>query len=218
MNMNKWLEIIIEILGFLVLSYFLFYKSWLKSLGIEMAKLITRKDLVLIEENVKKDFNEKLEELKSTLAKNNISHQIEFEFLHKRRAKVAIGIHQKLQDLHEASFEFNQAKKDVTVEESERHQKLHDSINSFKDYFDKNRIFFPESFCNEIDRILRNYWRKSWENAYLQKKDSNGVLLHENQDDFKKEIDKISKEINNEIPKQLDIIEKRIRNILKIED
>ena len=216
--MNKWIEILIEIVGlilvFLVTSYFLFYKSWLK----EKAKQITRKDLVLTEENVKKNFNEKLEELKSTLAKNNISHQIEFEFLHKRRAKVAIGIHQKLQNLHEASFEFNQAKKDATMEESERQQKLYDAINSFRDYFDKNRIFFPESFCNEIDRILRNYWRKGSENTYLQKKDSNGVLLHEDQNDFKKEIDKISKEINYEIPKQLDIIEKRIRNILKIEE
>lgn len=201
--MINWIEILIEILGlvlaFAVSSYFLFYKSWLKSLGNDMAKLVTREDLILIEENVKKNFNERLEELKSTLAKNNISHQIEFEFLHKRQAKVAVEIYEKLQHLHSVSFV---AAKDTDKEGAEGKQKLHHAIVDFRDYFIKNKIFFPESFCKDINEILRDYWRKSQEYTYT----------------YEPDIKRISEEINFKIPIELDKIEKRIRGILKIEE
>ena len=48
-------------------SYFVFYKSWLKSLGNEVAKLSTREQLTELEEIIKKDFNEKLESYKNKL-------------------------------------------------------------------------------------------------------------------------------------------------------
>jgi len=220
--MNKWIEILIEISGFLVLSYILFYKSWLKSLGSEMAKLLTRKDLVLIEENVKKNFNEKLEELKSTLAKNNISHQIEFDYLHRRQAEAAVEIYQKLQELHSAAVDGIKScypeKPDPVRDEEVRRQRLHNTINDFQDYFVKNKIFFPESFCKEIKEILKDYWRKSLEYSYMKKINTGEESQSENHEDFIKEINHISKEINDKIPKQLDKIEKRIRSILKIEE
>jgi len=197
--MNKWIDIfngILELIPGLILVFIVFfYRSWL----VEKAKQITRKDLILIEENVKKSFNERLEELKSTLAKNNISHQVEFEFLHNRRALVVVGIYQKLQELHSASFATT---KDTDKEVLERQQKLHHAINDFREYFFKNKIFLPESFCNEINEILRDYWRKSQEQTYPSEPD----------------IKRISEEINSKIPTQLDRIEKRIRGILKIEE
>ena len=55
---DKIIEIGIELGGFLVCSYLLFYKSWLKSMGKEIAKLSTIEDLTRIEQSVKKEFNE----------------------------------------------------------------------------------------------------------------------------------------------------------------
>jgi hypothetical protein len=41
---------------FLVASYFLFYKSWLKELGKETAKLLTIEKMTELQENVKRGF------------------------------------------------------------------------------------------------------------------------------------------------------------------
>lgn len=56
--METLITSILEILSFLVISYFIFYKSWLKELGKEVAKLSTIEDLTRTEEIVKKEFNE----------------------------------------------------------------------------------------------------------------------------------------------------------------
>ena len=81
-------------------KYFLFYKSFLKEVGKQQAKIITAEQLTQIEENIKQDFRTKIEDykskigeqltikvenLKSELAKNNISYQISLAELTKMR-------------------------------------------------------------------------------------------------------------------------------------
>jgi hypothetical protein len=97
---NTIVEIIIEVVLFLIASYFIFYKSFLKEVGKQQAKIITAEQLTQIEENVKQDFRTKIEDykskigeqltikvenLKSELAKNNISYQISLAELTKMR-------------------------------------------------------------------------------------------------------------------------------------
>lgn len=98
--MDKVIEISIELILFLIASYFLFYKSYLKALGNKIAELETKEQLTSMEENVKNEFREKIEDykakinenfstkieqLKSTLAKENLSYQINLVELTKIR-------------------------------------------------------------------------------------------------------------------------------------
>ena len=72
MNYTDIYRIIIEVILFLIASYFIFYRSWLKSLGSEIAKLSTVEELTKLTENVKKVFNEKIETYKSKLSEELI--------------------------------------------------------------------------------------------------------------------------------------------------
>jgi len=107
MTKEQIVQILIEVILFLIASYFLFYKSWLTALGKEVAKLSTVDELTRLTEKVKKDFQEqmevyksklseeltlKIEPLKSDLAKANITHQIQFSFLHQERAKIILEL------------------------------------------------------------------------------------------------------------------------------
>ncbi len=220
--MDKWLEILIEVIVFIISSYLIFYKSFINAMGKETAKLITREELITIEENVKKDFKEGLEEVKSSLAKENISHQIEFEFLHKRRAEVAVEIYQKLQELHSASFDRTRGVhlviEDGKREEEERQERLQKALNDFRTYFVNNKLFFSIAFCNSITKLLNDYWRKTQEYIYRQERIRNGVLSNEENGEYLELLNRISEEINTIIPIQLRIIEQNIRGILKIEE
>ncbi len=84
--MEKFIiEIIIEVILFLSISYLLYYKSFLKEIGKQNAQIITRQELIEIEENVKQEFRLELANLRSEMSKNNISYQIGLAELTKMR-------------------------------------------------------------------------------------------------------------------------------------
>ena len=85
------IAVILETLVFVVPACFIFYYSFLKNIGKQLAKLATTQKLIEIEETVKHEFDikiehykadlnkeltEKIEVLKASLAKENISYQI----------------------------------------------------------------------------------------------------------------------------------------------
>ena len=95
MESETIIKILIEVVLFLAASYLIFYKNWLKTLGNEVAKLVTVKDLTKAQESIKSEFNLKLEEqksklnedfalkiepLKAELSKNNITYLCEIIF------------------------------------------------------------------------------------------------------------------------------------------
>ena len=115
------IQIVIEVGLFLIASYFVFYKSWLTELGKETAKLSTTTQLTTRTEEVKKEFQEKMElyknklseeltlkiePIKSELAKSNITHQVQFSFLHQERARIIIELYKKLVELHSAMIDW----------------------------------------------------------------------------------------------------------------
>lgn len=65
--METAIEILIEVVLFLIASYFIFYRSFLKEIGKQQAKIITAEELAQIEENVKQDFRTKIEDYKSKI-------------------------------------------------------------------------------------------------------------------------------------------------------
>jgi hypothetical protein len=98
--MESTIEIIIQVILFLIASYFIFYRSFIKELGKQNAKIVTAEELTRTQENIKQEFRAqiaeykskileqltiKVENLKAELAKNNISYQISLAELTKMR-------------------------------------------------------------------------------------------------------------------------------------
>jgi hypothetical protein len=237
MTTEKFIEIGIEVLLFLIASYFIFYKSWLKELGKEVAKLSTVEQLTQLKEAVKKDFNEKIETyktqlseelalkiepLKSELSKNNITHQIQFGYLHQERSKVVLELYKKLQELHSAMVNWTAFMQPIIEnaekESQDRTNRVNLAISDFKNYYVINKLFFSKSFCVFIDLVFKEYWDKGWEFGYSQERIKNGQLTEEYFKHYSDEMSKISREIKENLPKKIDEIEERFRKILNVEE
>ncbi|MBK0384563.1 hypothetical protein I5M32_16505 [Pedobacter sp. SD-b] len=234
---NKIFEIIIEVILFLIASYFIFYKSWLISLAKEVAKLSTIEEFTKLTENVKKDFNEKIESyksklseeltlkiepLKSELAKNNITHQIKFGFLHQERSKVILELYKKLIELHSAMVNWTNFMhpiiEDGDKESQERAARANDAINDFRDFYLVNKLFFAKSFCKSIDEIFVEYWDKGWEFSFGQERIKRGNLEKDYLKHHSEQMSKISKELRENLPIKINEIEDKFRAILNVEE
>lgn len=237
MIFEKILEILVEVGLFLVASYFIFYNSWLKSLGREIAKLSTIEQLTSLSENVKKDFNEKIETYKSRLneeltlkiepiktelAKNNITYQIQFGFLHQERAKVIIELYKKLIELHSAMVDWtaflHPIIEDGEREDQERAKRANIALNDFRNFYVLNKLFFTKSFCSHIDEVFKEYWEKGWDFGFKQERLRSGQLDREFWGEYSKDMSKISKELSENLPLRISEIETKFRQILKVEE
>lgn len=237
MTKEQIIQIVIEVILFLIASYFIFYKSWLSSLGKEVAKLSTAEELTRLTEKVKKDFQEqmevyksklseeltlKIEPLKSDLAKANITHQIQFSFLHQERAKTILELYKKLIELHSAMVDWTNFMhpiiEDAEKESQERASRANVAINEFKNFYLINKLYFSKAFCSYIDEIFKEYWDKGWEFGYGQERVKSGQLTAEYFKHYSEEMSKISKELKENLPKKINEIEDRFRKILNVEE
>lgn len=237
MIISRILDIGIEVILFLIASYFLFYKSWLTSLGREVAKLSTVKQLTEITEEVKKDFTEKMEAyknqlnvelaikiepLKAELAKNNIAYQVRFSFLHQESAKAILEIYRKLQELHSAMSDWTASihpiYADAEKEEEQRRVRANTAINDFKNFFILNKLFFSDSFNDYIEDTFKAYWDLGFDFGYKQRRIKGIDLPVEYFQTYSDEMSKISKEIREVFPLKIKEIEVRCKKILKGEE
>jgi hypothetical protein len=237
MTSTDWIELLIKIIAFCIVSYFIFYKSWLKSLGNEMAKLTTREQLTKLEEDVKKNFNEqlesyknklseelalKIEPLKSELSKNNITHQIQFSYLHQERGKVTLELYKKLQELHATMVNWTARLQTVIIdavkEDEERAKKVNDAIQDFGNYYTNNKLFFSSEFCEFIDELFKNYWEKSWDFNYKNARIASGQVSQEYYETYTREMKEISIEVRDKFPEKIKELETKFRKLLNVVD
>lgn len=83
--MNNLISFFTPVIVFLAVLFWIFYKSFIVQLGKYHAQLITIQDITKLQEDIKNEFNQKIETLKSELAKNNISYQITLSEITRRR-------------------------------------------------------------------------------------------------------------------------------------
>lgn len=231
------IETVIAVILFLIASYFIFYKAWLKALGNEVAKLSTVEELTTLEESVKKEFNEsleayktrlneelslKIEPLKAELDKNNITYQIQFGFLHQERAKVILELYRKLIELHSAMVDWtafmHPIVEDGEKEDAARIARVNQAIYDFQNFYVSNKLFFQKSFCDYIDSVFKDYWDKGWEFGYSQNRIKSGEVTREYYKEYTEKMSKISEEIRNNLPAKITEIEDKFRKLLKVED
>lgn len=237
MTKDQIIEIIVEVILFLGASYVLFYKSWLAELGKQIAKLSIAEELTRLTENVKKDFQEKMEQyksklseeltlkiepIKSELAKSNITHQIQFSFLHQERAKVILELYRKLIELHSAMVDWTNFMhpiiKDAEMESQARIDRVNNAIHDFKNFYVVNKLFLPKSFCSYIDEVFEEYWGKGWDFGYNQERVKSGELTEEYFKHYSEQMSKISKELKENLPPKINEIEDRFRKLLNVEE
>lgn len=217
--------ILISVILFLAASYFVFYKSWLKSLGKEVAKLSTKEELITIEESVKKEFNESLESYKSKLEKelykSNITYQIQFAFLHKERAKAILELYRKLVELHSAMLEWTAPFKPNVDNIEEIKQKQLEMVarllQEFQSFFTNNRLLFEENICKHIDDLMEEFFDKSISFAYGRNRIESGRLQPRTFEDYVNQLSQISEEIRNEFPTKIKEVETQFRKLLSVE-
>ena len=90
--MSSIVQILLSALLFLVASYLMYFKFFLKALGKETAKLITVEEYTKQQEQVKTSFAKQLEELKADLNRKGIEYQTQYSLLHSKRADAIAGI------------------------------------------------------------------------------------------------------------------------------
>lgn len=231
------ISIAIEVIVFIVVSYFIFYNSWLKSLGKEVAKLSTIKDLTTITENIKIDFERsiekyksklheelslKIEPLKSELSKQNISYQIQFSFLHQERSKVIIELYRKLQELHSAMVDWTNlihfVHENSDTEREMRGKRANTALVEFKNFYTANKIFFSGEFCDFIDKLINDYWNKGWDFGEVQTRISEGNLPPDYFKEYSQQLNEISKEIKEKTSLKITEIENNFRKTLGVEN
>lgn len=83
--MEMTIEIVVEVVLFLIASYFLFYKNFLTELGKQNAQLATIEEKTKKIEEVKQTFTTELENIKAQLQRGNLTYQINLTELTKRR-------------------------------------------------------------------------------------------------------------------------------------
>lgn len=222
MTIGQIIQVIIEVILFLCASYFIFYKSWLAALGKEVAKLSTIEESTKLSETVKKNFNEKIEALKSELAKNNMTHQIQFSFLHQERGKVILELYKKLIELHSAMVDWTNFMHPIIIdaekEGQERTKRANNATHEFKNFYLSNKLFFSKTFCNSIEELFKEYWDKGWDYGYKQERLKSGQLTPTDFKEYYADITKISKELKDHLPKKIEDVEVKFRKMLSVEE
>lgn len=233
--MEKTIEIFIEVLLFLIASYFIFYQAFLKKIGQKVAELVTEKQLTEIRETVKSEFKSKMEThkaelslelskriepLKSELAKGNISHQIEYGNLYIERTKVIREMYARLQELHSAMAWFTAQLvpviEDTEKEEQERKERINKALNEFQNYYVINKLFFDKEFCDFVDGIFKTYWDLGWEYGFKSERLKSAGVTDHYIDIYIKETTKISKQVREDLPKKIEELENKFREILGV--
>ncbi len=230
------LQTLLDVLLFLIASYFLFYKSWLNALGAEVAKLSTAEELTRLTEGVKSEFSgqlenqkiklseelsHKIEPLKAELAKGNITHQVQLQFLHNKRGEVIVELYRKMIDLHSAMLDwtatFQEVIEDADKEKEARTTRVNKAMFEFNNFYLYNRLFFSEGFCKELDDVLKDFKSKGWDFGYRQSRVQDINLSKEYLIEYGKEMSKINAEIRGTLSNKIEAVEKRMRQLLNVE-
>jgi hypothetical protein len=83
--MDNLISLFSPVIISLALLFWIFYKSFILQLGKYQAQLVTIEHITRLQEDVKNEFNQKIENLRAELAKNNISYQITLSEITRRR-------------------------------------------------------------------------------------------------------------------------------------
>lgn len=116
-------------------------------------KLIAR-DTKQFETDLKAKSDTAIERLRSDLQLRSIEHQVRFSRLHEKRASVIADLYGHLvETLWEAESFLSPMEWAGEPSKQEKHQVAMNKLVEFFRYFDKHRIYLPESLCVSLEAI-----------------------------------------------------------------
>ena len=124
-------------------------------IGVENYKNTLARNL----ESHKAELDRKTEEFRAELKKLELEHNIRYSKLHEERATV-------IKKMYSLLIELQGKLKDLTtlfqgpewVSDIKRETNAKESLDSLKNFFLVNRIYFKTDLCDKIDEIIRDSW------------------------------------------------------------
>lgn len=206
--MDPWQSILLAFGGNAALLLVL---AWLaRSFGSQLLA----KDLEKFKADLAAASTATTERLKHELQLTALEHQVRFSKLHERRAEVVADLYGLLVEAQWASQSF------VSVAEwagepskQEKYVSAMNKAAEFFRYFDKNRIYLPESLCKQLEEFIRNMRNRVIEFGVFISKDDAYMPEHM----LKQKLDvwiKASEYFDKEVPVARVALESELRNIL----
>jgi len=147
--MMTTLEFIISFLGGSALL--LFAVAWLIR---TLVSQFLAKDLENYKTKLQFESQIELTKFKSEIEKSAFEHQIIFSKLHDKHAEIIAELYSKIVNLHKATNLFVKMLLAVTEEQrKENLEKLWTAVDDFREYFDKNKIFFKDKTCQKVEQL-----------------------------------------------------------------
>ena len=198
-------------------SYLLYYKSFLKELGSQTAKLATISDLTKTKSEVEAVFNENLEKIKADLVKYNISYEIQFRYLHEKRSDIIIECYRILVELHSNAHKLTSLFKPSSFNQKEAVINLDSSLKDFNEYIVSNKLFFSESFIGKTQELIKDYGETCRKYVLLSSQANNNTTSN---DIIKsgEELITIANKVQEDLYGKVIEIEKYFRKLLRVNE
>ena len=146
-------------------------------LGKSLLEKLLQRDSKRFEIELKAKADSTMEQLKSDLQLRTIEHQVRFSRLHEKQATVIAELNAHLVEaLWEAESFLSPMELAGEPNKREKHQTAMNKLVELYRYFDKHRIYLPETLCVAVEQLVtevRSHVIKfgvylTWDDASLQ--------------------------------------------------
>jgi len=166
------------------------------------------------------DLDKNLEIYKNKLEILRLEFQVQFAELHVKRSEIIVKLYGHLTELNSAMLDLtariHPVIEDAEKEEKQRIQRVNKSFFDFSNYYIQNKIFFPKSTTEKLDKIQKFTYDKAWDFTYLNNRLKSGQMIESSWKTFYKESQTISEEVKKEIPTALEDLENEFRDLLGV--
>lgn len=182
----------------------------------KILELFLAKDRARFESNLSSESTKILERSKHEFQIMAQEHQIVLSKLHEKRAEVVAELYEKLVETYWASLQFTSPSR---PDESPINNEMYDAavnhaVELYK-YFEKNKIYFPNSLCEEIDGFIDGM-EKRVRSLGFSIKHAESQITYKTVRDKHIEWNKAWEFFNAEAPKSRARIEAEFRSIIGI--
>ncbi len=159
--MDYWDSIIIILLlvaQIIIMCLKLFGKSFVKTLGTNIADLVTTRTKTKIEENVKQGFRSALEEHKALLNKKNKVYEIDYSLFKQKSFDTMIELYSKLAIFQGCAYQYTNlfisAGQDVEKTMKQRKDNYQESYHNLRNYIIHNKLLIEEELFEKISKAI----------------------------------------------------------------
>lgn len=118
---------------------------------------LLEKDFEHFKLNLQANAQMELEKFKAELKRSSYEHQITFGKLHEKRAEIIADLYAKIIDLQDSVEVYARNLLGVTSEKNKENLKvIWMAADSFKECYNKNKIFLSEGMCELIEDLNNN--------------------------------------------------------------